>query len=74
MGVYEAVILRRLKRDEVNCIQPGMRGESKARLDNEYPRGGVFQCLEKAANKLGTVAISVPTTERIKGNKGVDPS
>ena len=28
-----------------------MREESKARLDNEYPRGGVFQCLEKAAYK-----------------------
>ena len=51
-----------------------MREESKARLDNEYPRGGVFQCLEKAAYKLGIVVISVPTTERIKENKGVDPS
>ena len=51
-----------------------MREESKARLDNEYPRGGVFQCLEKAAYKLGIVVKSVPTTERIKENKGVDPS
>lgn len=43
MGVYSAVILRRLKRDEVNCIQPRMREESKARLDNEYPRGGAWK-------------------------------
>lgn len=42
--MYYAVVLKMLETDEVNCIQPGIRGEQSVRpsVDNEYPRGGAL--------------------------------
>lgn len=47
MNAYYAVLLRMLKRDELSCMQPGIREEQSARLgmDSEYPSGGVLWCL-----------------------------